>query len=244
MNKPISFEKAQESAQKPKDEYHLQELMIALDRDSSAHFLPSFRRGERVLDIGCGAGQTLIAACPYRLAGEGGGCVTCSRVDNVCQGWASGIDIDEDAIRLGHAWTRILQLRQASADHLPFKDHEFDVVISRVALVFVDMRAVLGEVRRVLRPGGRIWFTLHRFSMVAHQIPRKNWRGLIYLMYVALNGVFFHLTLRTLSLLGHLEYWQTSSSMRRILSKYGFEDVQIKTQRAGLTVSATLASES
>src|ERR1700688_1190738 len=98
----IMFDNARAAVKTPEDEYHLRELMIALDSDSPAHFVPSFRAGERVLDIGCGAGQTLIAACPYRLPGEGGGCVTCARIDDVCQGWASGVDIDENAIRVGH----------------------------------------------------------------------------------------------------------------------------------------------
>jgi len=238
----MMFDKAREAVKTPEDEYHLRELMIALDSDSPAHFLPSFRVGERVLDIGCGAGQTLIGACPYRLPGEGGGCVTCARIDDVCQGWASGIDIDENAIRVGHAWSRILLLQQASAEELPYRDRAFDVVISRVALVFVDMRTVLVEIRRVLRPGGRIWFTLHRLSGVTHQIPRKNWRGLIYLAYVALNGVFFHLTLRTFPLFGQREYWQTSSAMRRILTKSGFKDIHTEPSGTTLIVSACLAA--
>jgi ubiquinone/menaquinone biosynthesis C-methylase UbiE len=244
LSAKVSLDKAREAMQAPQDEYHLQELVIGLDPDNPAHSLPAFQKGERVLDIGCGAAQTLIAACPYRLPGEGGGCVTCTRTDNACQGWASGVDVDEGAVRLGRAWSRILQLQHASAEHLPYSDQEFDVVVSRVALVFVDMRTVLTEVRRVLRPGGRIWFTLHRFSMVTHQIRCKNWRGLIYLAYVILNGVYFHLTLRTLPLLDRREYWQPPSAMRRILAKYGFEDIQIETRREGLTVSATLTSGS
>lgn len=238
----MSFDKAREAAQTPEDEYHLKELMIALDSASPAHYLPTFQVGEKVLDIGCGAGQTLIAACPYRMPGEGGGCVTCARKDNVCLGWASGVDIDKDAIRMGHAWSRILQLQHASAERLPYNDREFDVVISRVALVFVDMRMVLSEIRRVLRPGGRIWFSLHRFSMVTRQIGHKNWRGLIFLAYVALNGLLFHLTLRTRALFGRREYWQTSSGMRRVLAKYGFKDIHIETNGCTLIISARLTA--
>ena len=215
----MDFDKAREAVQTPKNEYHLQELKIALDSDNPAHYLPTIQTGLRVLDVGCGAGQTLIAACPYRMPGEGGGCVTCARKDNVCLGWACGVDIDEGAIRLGHAWSRTLQLQHASAEHLPYKDREFDVVISRVALMFVDMRTALSEIRRVLRPGGRIWFSLHRFSDVTRQIGHKNWRGLIFLAYVALNGVLFHLSLRTWPLFGRREYWQTPSAMRRVLAK-------------------------
>ena len=238
----MSFDKAREAVQTSRDEYHLQELRVALDIESPAHYLPSLQRGQKVLDIGCGAGQTLIAACPYRMPGEGGGCVTCARTDNVCRGWASGVDIDEDALRLGHAWSRVLELRQGAAEQLPFNDQQFDSVVSRVALVFVDMRTALSEVRRVLRPGGRIWFSLHRFSMVTQQIDRKNWRGLIYLAYVALNGLLFHLTLHTRAFFGRREYWQTSSAMERILSKYGFRDIHIETEGGTMIISARLTT--
>ena len=234
----MSIDKAREAVQTPGDEYHLRELMIALDSGDPAHYLPTFRVGEKVLDIGCGAGQTLIAGCPYRMPGEGGGCATCARTDDLCLGWASGIDVDQDAIRMGQAWSRILQLQYGRAEHLPYKDQQFDVVVSRVALVFVDMRLALSEIRRVLRPGGRIWFSLHRFSMVTQQIPRKNWRGLIYLAYVALNGLLFHLTLRTCPLFGRREYWQTSSGMRRLLSNFGFNDIHFETKGSALIVTA------
>lgn len=234
---------AQEAVQTPEDQYHLNELLIALDSTNPAHFLPKFQTGERVLDIGCGAGQTLIAACPYRLPGEGGGCVTCARKDDICLGWAHGIDIDKNAIRMGKAWSRILQLKNASAEDLPYEERYFDVVISRVALVYVDMRTALREIRGVLRPGRRIWFTLYPFSMVTQQVPRRNWRGFIYLMYVGLNGLLFNLTLRTLPFFGDREYWQSCSAMKRILSNYGFEDIQTERKRYALIVSARLAAE-
>lgn len=236
----VILDRAREAVQTTEDQYHLRELMVALDSNSPAHFLPKFRVGEKVLDIGCGAGQTLIAACPYRVPGESGGCVTCARTDNTCYGWACGVDIDESALRLGRAWSRILQLQHASADHLPYNDRQFDVVISRGALMFVDMQVALSEIRRVLRPSGRIWFSLHRYSMVTRQIRHKSWRGLIFMGYVALNGLFFHLTLRTLPLFGRREYWQTSSGMKRVLAKYGFKDIHVETKGGALIVSARL----
>jgi ubiquinone/menaquinone biosynthesis C-methylase UbiE len=227
-------------ARSSKDEYHQNELNIALDSNNFANFLPRIRVGEKVLDIGCGAGQTLIAVCPPRLKGEGGGCVTCARTDDACHGWACGVDIDQDALRLGRAWSDVLHLQHASAEHLPYNDKQFDIVISRVCLYLVDMQAALSEIRRVLRPGGRIWFTLHRFSMVRQQLTGKNWRGRIFLTYVVLNGLLFHLTLRTLALFNRREYWQTSSAMRRVLKKYQFEKINCAIKGNTLIVSASL----
>ena len=44
-------------------DYHSRELAIALDPTSDAHLMPDIPNDARyVLDVGCGAGQTLIAA--------------------------------------------------------------------------------------------------------------------------------------------------------------------------------------
>ena len=77
--------------------------------------------------------------------------------------------------------------------------------------------------------------------MITGQIGRKDWRGLIYLAYVALNGLLFHFTLRTCALFGRREYWQTASAMRRVLRKYGFKDIQVESTGSALIVPARLA---
>ena len=46
---------------------------------------------------------------------------------------------------------------EASAEHLPFADASFDVVISNGVIDLIpDKDAVFSEIVRVLRPGGRI----------------------------------------------------------------------------------------
>ena len=51
---------------------------------------------------------------------------------------------------------------RASAEHLPFEDASFDTVVSTLVLCGVDDQPrVLRELRRVLRPGGRLIFLEH-----------------------------------------------------------------------------------
>jgi ubiquinone/menaquinone biosynthesis C-methylase UbiE len=51
---------------------------------------------------------------------------------------------------------------RAPAEDLPFEDNTFDVAVSTLVLCGVDDQAqALGELRRVLRPGGRLIFIEH-----------------------------------------------------------------------------------
>jgi ubiquinone/menaquinone biosynthesis C-methylase UbiE len=57
---------------------------------------------------------------------------------------------------------RPVELVRAPAEELPFEDGEFDVAVSTLVLCGVDDQArALGEVRRVLKPGGRLLFIEH-----------------------------------------------------------------------------------
>jgi SAM-dependent methyltransferase len=54
------------------------------------------------------------------------------------------------------ARSRGLAVEEGSAESMPFADRSFDAVFSNAALHWVrDQDAMMGEVRRVLRPGGR-----------------------------------------------------------------------------------------
>jgi ubiquinone/menaquinone biosynthesis C-methylase UbiE len=102
--------------------------------------------GERVVDIGCGAGaDTLIAA---RMVGPGGGVI--------------GVDMTPEMVGKARAGASALGLahvdvREGHAEALPVEDGWADVVISNGALnLCPDKRVVLREIARVLKPGGRI----------------------------------------------------------------------------------------
>ncbi|HET6518336.1 MAG TPA: class I SAM-dependent methyltransferase [Geminicoccaceae bacterium] len=61
------------------------------------------------------------------------------------------------------AWTHFpVQLHRGSAEAIPFDDGSFDSVVSTWTLCSIpDAGAALAEVRRVLRPGGRLLFAEH-----------------------------------------------------------------------------------
>jgi SAM-dependent methyltransferase len=57
---------------------------------------------------------------------------------------------------------RSVELRQARAEDLPFPDDSFDTVVSTLVLCSVDDQArALQEIKRVLKPGGRLLFIEH-----------------------------------------------------------------------------------
>jgi ubiquinone/menaquinone biosynthesis C-methylase UbiE len=106
--------------------------------------------GDRVLDVGTGPGYLALAAS--RLVGP--------------EGRAVGIDASPEMIDRA----RMLAARDgaraeyevASAEALPFEDGSFDVAVSRLVLHHLpgDLKLrALREVRRVLRPGGRLLVT-------------------------------------------------------------------------------------
>jgi len=68
---------------------------------------------------------------------------------------------------------------RAPAEDLPFADHSFDVAVSTLVLCGVgDQPRVLRELRRVLRPGGRLLFLEHVRSAdpgTARLQDRVNW---------------------------------------------------------------------
>jgi SAM-dependent methyltransferase len=99
------------------------------------------RPGARLLDLGCGGGHVSLRAAPY--VGE------VVAYDLAADMLAA---VERQAARHGHA---NIVCRQGPAEHLPFPDAGFDVVMSRFsAHHWHDVAAGLAEARRVLKPGG------------------------------------------------------------------------------------------
>jgi len=190
-------------------QYHLNELQIALDPSRPEHILPPHSPpSERVLDIGCGAGQTLMAAYPDRIS--------------------FGLDIDFAALQLGRSLTDRVRFLQGRAERLPYGNEQFDLVLARVSLPYTNLRFSLKEMRRVLRRGGSVWMTLHAPAIPWRQALTSNWKGKIFFGYILLNSALFHLIQRQFPFFGRYESFQTDRGIRRALGQAGFEDVAIE----------------
>jgi len=118
--------------------------------------LRTLEPGEKVVDVGAGAGfDTFIAA---GQVGAGGRVV--------------GVDMTPEMLAKSRAAAGALGLpqvefREGLAEQLPVEDGWADVVISNgVVNLCADKRAVLEEIRRVIRPGG--WF---QFADIANGRP-------------------------------------------------------------------------
>lgn len=74
---------------------------------------------------------------------------------------------------------------RAPAEDLPFADEAFDVAVSTLVLCGVDQPRALRELRRVLRPGGRLLFLEHVRSgdpARARLQDRLNWLNRLVVM--------------------------------------------------------------
>ena len=104
----------------------------------------NLRTGERVLELGCGGGYYTHEAA--RFVGPTG---------RVC-----AIDISPDQIVAAQARCAELswvECRQADIAAPPYGDAEFDAAFAVQALEYLsDLDAGLGQIHRMLRPGGRL----------------------------------------------------------------------------------------
>ena len=121
--------------------------------------------GERVLDVGCGTGVVAVTAA------RAGAHVT-------------GLDLTPVLLERAKENASIAGVEvgfiEGDAEHLPFADTSFDVVLSQLGHMFAPQPDIaLAEMLRVLRPGGRIAFTTwppehvtgQLFMMMAAQMP-------------------------------------------------------------------------
>lgn len=209
-------------------DYHRLELSIAADPHDSRRVMPRVEaRHRRILDVGCGAGQTLIG---------------CHLAEGV---FAVGLDTDDSAVALGKQLARDIQFVIGRGESLPFADGYFDLVICRVALPYMHVATALAEMSRVTAAGGNLWLVLHPLGMTVRElganIAHLQIKAALYRTWVLLNGLSLHLVGRQWrwpSNPARYETWQTNRAITRALRVAGFDQIQI-TRGNHFVVTAT-----
>jgi ubiquinone/menaquinone biosynthesis C-methylase UbiE len=180
---------------------------------------------DRVLDIGCGAGQELL---PFV-----GGYPTL------------GVGLDHSPT-VGHVGRQLLANQRLSgrvafvrglAEALPCISGSFDLIVCRLALPYTHNAQALSEMARVLRPGGLVLLKFHHARFYLERMTRAvascDVRGLMYATRVLIAGTVYHVTGRQPRnpVLGR-ETFQTTTLLRRELRRCG---LTIRNEMGGAT---------
>jgi len=114
--------------------------------------------GEHILEVGCGSGVLCRQIAPSVVPG----------------GKITGVDISPEFLKIAQSkiatadLANCIQWGAGQADVLPFRDASFDAVFAARLLLHVsDPQAVLNELVRVVRPGGRVVVMDWDFDTVA-----------------------------------------------------------------------------
>jgi SAM-dependent methyltransferase len=144
--------------------------------------------GERVLDLGCGDGQLTA-----RVALSG----------------AKVVGLDASPQMAAAARSRGIAVDDGSAESLPYTAESFDAVFSNAALHWVrDQDAMLAEVRRVLKAGGRF-------------VAEMGGKGNIAAIRVALMAVMSRHGFDGRE--DNVNYYPTADEYSRRLERHGFK---------------------
>jgi SAM-dependent methyltransferase len=122
-------------------------IALALWRSLECHRFSKEKLVHPVLDVGCGDGFLASVAFGQKLE--------------------AGIDLDPGEVQKAATSGSYQKVLCASATHLPFPDKSFKTVVSNCVLEHIpNIDGALSEIRRVLKPNGRLMFTVpsERFS--------------------------------------------------------------------------------
>lgn len=183
------------------------------ETDADVRFLPAVPNG-RLLDVGCGSGDWLLAM---------------SR-----RGWrVEGLDFDSNAVAV--ARNRGLKVATGSLEEQGYNDGTFDAVtLSHVIEHVPDPIACLRECARILKPGGRLVLLTPNADSLAHRIFGDSWRGLEpprHLHVFSLRSMRCALQLAGFNAISVLPFVVTSVIYESILLRWGRDDVAQGTPR-------------
>jgi ubiquinone/menaquinone biosynthesis C-methylase UbiE len=188
------------------DEYEpIDRLFAGLTRVALDHAAPKL--GERVIDIGCGSGTTVL-----ELAARVGP-----------TGYVFGADVSKPSVekarmRIAAAGVRQAEIMLCDVSTHIFPAHNFDLVFSRFGVMFfADPVSTFASIRKAMKPDGRLALAVFR------TLQENKWA-------TATVAAVRHL-LPPIAPPGPEEpgqfSWGDAARVRRILETAGFQDVSL-----------------
>jgi ubiquinone/menaquinone biosynthesis C-methylase UbiE len=183
-------------------------------RDFLAHFLTiaAVAEGEVLLDVATGT-----AFLPAQAAARVGP-----------QGYIYGLDITPAMVARGAArlaadgWTERTSLICGSALAMPLADARIDAVLCALGTHHMDVPGLLSEMRRMLRPGGRI--------VLADVCANAFWRSLAGALLLRVLIVGYGLALHTARARAEIDAFEnvrTANEWRALLAGHGYTDIAL-----------------
>ena len=170
---------------------------------------------QRVLDVGCGAGQELL---PFLEKSEA---------------FCVGIDVAGELGKVtgnffaGKGFSERANFARSKGEDLPFAGESFDVVLCRVALPYMNNRRTIAEIARILKPGGVFLLKIHAppfyLGMIRERLPKLSLKQIAYPL-ICLTGSAWHLLTGKQLQKGFWkgkEVFQTRGFLRRECEKNG-----------------------
>jgi ubiquinone/menaquinone biosynthesis C-methylase UbiE len=167
------------------EEYANESLKKFAERETAKRYLlvdaVKDLKPERILDLGCGAGQELL---PFL-----------EKTEAVCVGIDSAEELGKMTAQMFNAEKRAAFVR-SEGENLPFDDASFDVILCRVSLPYMNNREAIAEISRVLKPAGVLLLKTHApmfyFGMIFERLKTLSARKIAYPL-ICLTASFWHL---------------------------------------------------
>jgi SAM-dependent methyltransferase len=174
---------------------------------------------QRVLDVGCGAGQDIL---PF-VEKTGAFCVGLDQAAEF--GAVVKTVFEQEDLKKRTAFVRSI------GERIPFADASFDVVLCRVALPYMNNRRTIAEVARLLKPNGVFLLKTHApafyFSLLKSRAKTFNPKQIAYPLICLAGSCWHQLTGKQLTngFWAGKEIFQTEAFLRSECAK---NDLQIE----------------
>lgn len=153
------------------------------------------KSGSKVLDIGCGTGFAVL-----QLA-------SLSFIRKACGIDISSVMVEKARAKVPQGVREKTEFCQASSESIPYPTREFDYVLCTNSFHhYIDPLSALAEMRRVLRPGGRV--------VILENAPDLSW-------YTWAWDYILRMIEK-----GHVRYY-TSRELGQMLRDAGFESIKL-----------------